>query len=111
MRRAPSRRSSTRRARTSWTRSCDDDLDHSGVPLVPGRLYGGSVTRALGSILLFLALAAAAPGAANAAAPDGVTGMALDGRVELAWQPAAGATGYKVYRGTSATAVSTPLMA
>ena len=47
-------------------------------------------------------LGAAAPAAALAAPPAGVTGMALDGRVELAWQPAAGATGYRVYRGTSA---------
>ena len=28
------------------------------------------------------------------------TGIALDGRVELAWQPVAGATAYTVYRGT-----------
>ena len=45
-----------------------------------------------------------------AAPPAGVTGMALDGRVELAWQPAAGATGYRVYRGTSPGAITTPLM-
>jgi Concanavalin A-like lectin/glucanases superfamily/Domain of unknown function (DUF1929)/Bacterial Ig domain/Bacterial Ig-like domain/Galactose oxidase, central domain len=53
--------------------------------------------------------AVAAPAAL--AAPGGVTGMALDGRVELAWQPETGATGYKVYRGTTPTTVTTPLMA
>ena len=52
--------------------------------------------------------AVAAPAAL--AAPGGVTGMALDGRVELGWQPEAGATGYRVYRGTTPTTVTTPLM-
>ena len=58
-----------------------------------------------------VSLLVAVPAAAQAAPPGGVTGMALDGRVELAWQPAAGATGYKVYRGASKTTVTTPLMA
>jgi hypothetical protein len=66
-------------------------------------------------LTLLLALAtvvtAVAPAVASAAAPAGVTGMALDARVELSWQPAAGATAYKVYRGTTATTVTTPLMA
>jgi Domain of unknown function (DUF4082)/Bacterial Ig-like domain len=45
--------------------------------------------------------------AAPSAPPVGVTGMALDGRVELAWQPASGAVAYAVYRGTSQTAITT----
>jgi hypothetical protein len=64
-------------------------------------------------LLLFAVLsafAAAAPAAALAAPPSGVTAMALDGRVELAWQHEPGATGYRIYRGTSATTVTTPLM-
>jgi hypothetical protein len=62
--------------------------------------------------LALLGLLILSPGVAMAAAPPaGFTGMALDGRVELSWQPAAGATGYKVYRGTSPTTVTTPLFA
>ena len=60
--------------------------------------------------LVAAALTIVAPAAAQAAPPAGLTGMALDGRVELAWQPEPGATGYRVYRGTSATTVTTPLM-
>jgi len=68
------------------------------------------LTRRLLAVLV--ALAAGAPAAAEAALPPaGVTGFALDGKVELAWQPVAGATGYNVYRGTSPSAVTTPLMA
>ena len=56
------------------------------------------------------ALAAAIPAVAAAAPPpSGATGIALQGKVELAWQPAAGATGYTVYRGTSAGAITTLL--
>src|SRR4051794_26177410 len=48
------------------------------------------------------------PAVAQAAAPaQGVSAMALDGRIELAWQPAAGASGYAVYRGTTATSITT----
>lgn len=51
-----------------------------------------------------------APAVAHAAAvPAGLTGFALDGRVELAWQPVPGATGYNVYRGTTKTSVTTPV--
>src|SRR5262245_25954161 len=60
--------------------------------------------------LSVLVLLLAAPAVARAAPPAGVTGMALDGRAEIAWQPAVGATGYRVFRGTSATTVTTPLM-
>jgi hypothetical protein len=54
------------------------------------------------------ALALAVPTLAQAApSPAGLTGIALNGSVELAWQPAAGATAYNVYRGTTATNVTT----
>ncbi len=59
------------------------------------------------AILAALALSTAAPTLAQAAPPAGVTGIALDGRVELAWQPAVGAADYAVYRGTSATSLTT----
>src|SRR3954469_1096782 len=81
------------------------------------RRYGGrgeamKSWRARAGVLLVTAgVLLAGPAAAQAAPPNGVTGMALDGRVELTWQPAVGATGYKVYRGTSPTTVTTPLMA
>ncbi len=61
------------------------------------------VAAAIAAIMSFPALAAAAT------APTGVTGIALDTRVELAWQPVSGATGYTVYRGTSATTITTRL--
>ena len=56
-------------------------------------------------------LPAASPPAAvtTPTAATGVTGIALDGRVELAWQPVAGASGYTVYRGTTATSINTLL--
>jgi fibronectin type 3 domain-containing protein len=66
--------------------------------------------RHLVSLAVILAAALAAPAAAAAAPPVGVTGMALDGRVEIAWQLVAGATGYRVYRGATATTITTPLM-
>ena len=63
--------------------------------------------------LVVSALAAVLAGANQAAttppAPTGVTGVALTGSVQLAWQPASGATGYTVYRGTSPTAITTAL--
>jgi hypothetical protein len=42
-------------------------------------------------------------------APTGLTAIALDGSVELAWQPVSGATGYVVYRGSSPTSVTTAI--
>ena len=42
-------------------------------------------------------------------APTGVTGLSLDSSVELAWQAVSGATGYTVYRGTSASSITTLL--
>src|SRR5439155_17005042 len=54
------------------------------------------------------ALALAAPALAQAApSPAGLTGVALSASVDLAWQPAAGATAYNVYRGTTPTSVTT----
>ena len=66
---------------------------------------------ALAAMAIAAVLSFALPAAADAAPPAGVSGMALDGRVEIAWQPVSGATGYRVYRGSTATTVNTPLMA
>ena len=56
------------------------------------------------------AVALLATGAsASATAPEtplGLTAIALDGSVGLAWQPVAGADHYSVYRGTSAASVT-----
>ncbi len=54
-------------------------------------------------------LAGASAGATAPTAPKGVTGIALDGSVGLAWQPVTGADHYMVYRGTTPTAVTTPV--
>ena len=67
---------------------------------IPGRLRLGLATLgALVAVLVCTAVAAAAP-------PAGVTANALDGRVDLAWQPAAGATAYNVYRGAAAGSIT-----
>ena len=62
-----------------------------------------------------IALAAILPGAQRAATqpspPAGPTGIAFSGSVQLAWQPVAGASGYTVYRGTSAGTITTALTA
>ena len=67
-------------------------------------------------ITLGVILAIAIPGAGSTAlsaglaaptAPAGVTGMAAEASVQLAWQPVAGASAYTVYRGTSATSITT----
>src|SRR4051794_12984636 len=39
-------------------------------------------------------------------APAGMTAIALDGKVDVAWQAADGATSYSVYRGTSAGSIT-----
>jgi hypothetical protein len=66
------------------------------------------VSRRLLVVTAVLALVAVAPGRAAAApAPAGATGAALDGSVDLAWQPVTGATGYNVYRGTSPSTITT----
>src|SRR5689334_3090829 len=66
----------------------------------PARIARGSVAL-LVSLLLFPALAKAAT------PPAGVSGIALDGHVQIAWQPVASASGYAVYRGTTAGAITT----
>jgi hypothetical protein len=59
---------------------------------------------------LLVILPATAPSAGDSAVPPaGATGIALDVRAQLAWQPVSGATGYSVYRGTSPNNVSTLL--
>jgi len=50
-----------------------------------------------------LSSAAAAPGPP----PAGLTGISLAGQVGLSWSATAGATGYSVYRGTTATSITT----
>ena len=60
-------------------------------------------------VLLAGAILGTMPAVAQAAPPEGVTGMALDGRAEISWQPVAGATAYNVYRGTTAASVNTPV--
>jgi fibronectin type 3 domain-containing protein len=71
------------------------------------------VTRiaALAALAVVLVLAAGGPTsvAAGSSAPTGLTGIALTGDVQLAWQPVSGASGYTVYRGTSPSAVTTLL--
>jgi outer membrane lipoprotein SlyB len=63
------------------------------------------------ALALTMSLAAATPSAATPAAPIGVTGIALSASVGLAWQAVPGVDGYTVYRGTSATAITTRLTA
>ncbi len=68
------------------------------------------MTRRLVTTILALALfalAAQSALAAPAGPPEGTTGIALSGGVELAWQPVAGAERYVVLRGTSAGAITT----
>ncbi|MDX6542098.1 MAG: hypothetical protein QOI71_3708, partial [Gaiellales bacterium] len=64
------------------------------------------------AVIAALAFAIFFGGAARAdvpAAPVGVTGIALDGQVELSWQPVLGADSYVVLRGTSASSTLTQL--
>jgi len=63
------------------------------------------IARALAAALVTLALLPALAHAASA--PTGVTAVALTGKVELAWQPVAGASSYNVYRGTTPTTITT----
>jgi hypothetical protein len=56
------------------------------------------------ALLLLMTSVGAAQG--TPAAPGGLTARALDGRVDLAWQPVAGADAYRVLRGTSPGAVT-----
>jgi hypothetical protein len=45
------------------------------------------------------------------AGPVGLTAISQDGTVGLAWQPVPGASGYRVYRGTTASSITTLLTA
>jgi hypothetical protein len=63
-------------------------------------------TRAL-LVIVAVSLLARGASAIGGTPPAGLTGFALDGRAELAWQPVAGATGYDVYRGSSPTTIAT----
>jgi fibronectin type 3 domain-containing protein len=66
------------------------------------------VRRVFVTAVAIAALVAIAPSRAAAAlSPAGLTAVALDASVDLAWQPVAGVTVYNVYRGTSATTVTT----
>ena len=65
------------------------------------------LTAAVLAAVTLVLLSAGATAAEVSSAPAGVTAIALDGRVELAWQPVAGATGYVVYRGESASTITT----
>ncbi|HEY6886242.1 MAG TPA: N,N-dimethylformamidase beta subunit family domain-containing protein, partial [Solirubrobacter sp.] len=56
------------------------------------------------ALLLLLLLPAAATAAT---APNGATGFALPARVELAWNAVPSASAYAVYRGTTATTITT----
>src|SRR5438105_2936671 len=67
-----------------------------------------SVRRLLVIVVAAAAVATAAPALAAAApSPAGLAGVALDGSVDLAWQPVAGVSAYNVYRGTAAGSVTT----
>src|SRR4051794_39631053 len=65
----------------------------------------------VGALLATATFAISAPGTPHAAsppaAPIGTTAIALDGKVALAWKPSTGATGYTVYRGTTAGSITT----
>jgi hypothetical protein len=65
------------------------------------------VRRSLCAIAALATILLALPAIAGAAAPTGVTAIALDGRVDLAWTPSGTSSSYAVYRGTSPTAITT----
>src|SRR5436190_14833678 len=69
----------------------------------------GVFVAALAALAVTVSLPAATPSASGPSAPTGVTGLALSGTVQVAWQPVSGANGYTVYRGTSPTTISTLL--
>ena len=69
------------------------------------RLFPIVVLAAL--VAVVLAVVPSSPHAASPPpAPAGLTAIALDGRVSLDWQPAAGAVGYGLFRGTSPTSIT-----
>ena len=65
------------------------------------------ITIAVVAAGLAVLLPSAAPTAVQPAAPVGPTGIALANAVELTWQPAAGATSYNVYRGSTINGAAT----
>lgn len=67
--------------------------------------------RAKAVLLATLAMLLAAPIVARGAVtqPDGVSAIALGGKVSLAWQPVGGATSYRIYRGTSVGSITTQI--
>ena len=60
-------------------------------------------------VLIAVGVSPATPLAAAPPAAPGLSGIALDGKVALAWKPSAGATSYAVYRGTSAGSITDEL--
>ena len=54
-----------------------------------------------GLLVLAATMSTAPKAAAPPAAPEGLTAIALDGEVSLAWKPVEGATEYELYRGSS----------
>src|SRR5205823_7340620 len=70
-----------------------------------GRLHAVRLLPVL--VIAGVMLLGGARAATQPTAPTGPTGIALDGRVELAWQPVSGADHYAVYRGTSPGSITT----
>ena len=62
------------------------------------------------AVTVVLVVPAGVPAASlSGAPPGGLSAFAADASVGLAWQPVAGASGYTVYRGASASTVVMPL--
>ena len=61
------------------------------------------------SLIAILVVPSAVRSAGPAGPPAGVTGIALHASAQVSWQPVASATGYTVYRGTSAASITTLL--
>ena len=59
------------------------------------------------SLIAILVVPSAVRSAGPAGPPVGATGIALDASAQVSWQPVAGASGYTVYRGTSAASITT----
>jgi hypothetical protein len=62
---------------------------------------------ALAVVAFAVFFVSAAPSAVQPSPPAGPTAIALTGKVVLAWQPVSGATAYNVYRGATATSITT----
>jgi hypothetical protein len=70
-----------------------------------GRLHAVRLLPVL--VIAGVMLLGGAQAATQPAAPAGLTGMALNGSVELAWQSVSGADHYTVYRGTTPGTITT----